>query len=156
MSEHTQVEDLRAVEQLDDKSREQWVKLSAQTALAAAGSSPSEANNHLDAAAQREPQSPAASVYRIWAGDNFAREGRFLEAVMTYDVALDVAMSSRRLHVDIDAVSASLLHKAQAAAMGGDSKLAIRTWREFSDISGNGSETLFYAGAIAERDGDKT
>ena len=110
------------------------MELSAWTAPASAGPKPCEVNNDLDAAAQGEPQSPVASAYRLWAGDNLAREGRFLEAVNAYDVAVDMALSSRRLHPDVNPTSCSLRHKAQAAAVGGDSKLAIRTYRELEGV----------------------
>jgi murein DD-endopeptidase MepM/ murein hydrolase activator NlpD/tetratricopeptide (TPR) repeat protein len=152
MSDLRKDEDLQAVEQLDDKSREQWLNLSAQTALAIAGGAPSQANADLIAAAEREAESPAAPAYRLWAGDNLAREGRFQEAVKTYDVAVDVALSSRRLHPDVNPTSCSLRHKAQAAGLAGDSKLAVRTYRELANVSADGAEPLFLAGTVAERD----
>jgi len=152
MSELGKYADLQAVEQLDDKTREEWWKLSALTALAIAEAAPSQANAALIAAAGREPQSPTASTYRLWAADNLACDGRLLEAIKAYDVALDVALSSRRFHPEVKPASGSLRHKASAAKLAGDSKLAIRTYRELANVSADGAEPLFLAGMIAERD----
>jgi murein DD-endopeptidase MepM/ murein hydrolase activator NlpD len=152
MSELGKEADLQVVEQLDDEATEQWLNLSALTAVAIAGAAPSQANAALIAAAGREPQSPTASTYRLWVGDNLASEGRFLEAVKAYDVAVDVALSSRRFHPDVKPTSSSLRHKASTAGLAGDSKLAIRTYRELANVSADGAEPIFLAGMIAERD----
>ena len=125
MSDPTKDEHRPPVEPLDQRTREEWLKMSAQAAAANVGPWPSRVNKELDAAAQSEPQSPVAPAYRLWIADNLAREGRYLEAIKAFDSAIDSAQSARRFLPHVDPICCSLLHKAQAAALGGELKVAI-------------------------------
>ena len=143
------------IESLDQKTREEWLKMSAEAAAANVGPWPCRINKELDAAARSEPQSPVAPAYRLWIADNLAREARYLEAIRAFDSAIDSAQSARRFLPHVDPTCCSLLHKAQAAAIGGDAKIAISTYQELAKVSPNPAEPLFQAGLVAETDGDK-
>ncbi|NJM67324.1 MAG: hypothetical protein HC851_17435 [Acaryochloris sp. RU_4_1] len=133
----TQRDELRlTVEPLDQKRREEWLKMSAQVIVAnIEHRSVSKVNHELDVAAQSEPQSPLAPAYRLWIADNLAREAQYLEAVRAFDSAIDSAQSARRFLADVDPISASLLHKAQAAMLGKKAKIAISAYQELAQIS---------------------
>jgi Peptidase family M23/Abnormal spindle-like microcephaly-assoc'd, ASPM-SPD-2-Hydin len=148
---------LSTTETVDPATKERWLKLSAQTALENTGPSPCRANHDLEAAAQAEPQSPVAPLYRLWIAENFAREARYSEAVKAYDSAIHSAQSARRFLAEVDVISSSLFHKAQAAALDGDTQIAISAYQELAKLPLQRARALFQAGLIAEterRDGD--
>jgi tetratricopeptide (TPR) repeat protein len=155
MNEHALYQDLPKIESLDQKSKEIWLELSAQTISANLGPKPCQVNNQLAEAADKEPQSPVSPAYRLWRADNLAREGRYREALKAFDDAIDTAQSARRFFPQVDPIRCSLLHKAQAAALGGDAKVAIATYQELAKASAENdrAESLFQAGLAAELDG---
>jgi hypothetical protein len=132
-----------SVESLDQKTREEWVKMSTRAVAANVGPWPCRFNKELGAAAQSEPHSPLAPAYRLWMADNLAREARYSEAVRAYDSAVDSAQSAHRLLLRVDPISCSLLHKAQAATISGDAKLAISTYRELAAVSSEAAGPFF-------------
>ncbi|MGH8761641.1 MAG: tetratricopeptide repeat protein [Nitrosospira sp.] len=143
-----------AVERLDEKTRAQWLRLSAQTVAVNAGPAPSLVNAELEAAAQSEPQSPLAPAYKLWMADNLAREARYLEAIKAFDSAVDLAQSARRFLPQLDPIRCALLHKAQAASISGNAKIAIATYQELAKVSSDAAESLFQAGLVAEIEKD--
>ena len=142
------------VETLDRATRERWIDLAACTLLARGEPRPSAINELLEAAAAAEPQSPVAPAYRIWAADNLARDGRYALALNAYDGVVHTASSTRRLTAQMDLVGGALLHKAQVARLAGDPATAIRTYRELAAVTSTPAAALYYAGWIAEANGD--
>ncbi len=155
MSDPKEGGDRPTVEPLDQKTRQEWLRMSAQAVAANAGPWPSRFNRDLDAAAQSEPQSPVAPAYRLWIADNLAREARYLDAVRAFDSAIHSAQSARRFLPHVDPTYCSLLHKAQAATLGGDARVAISTYQELAKVSSDAAEPLFQAGVVAEKTGDQ-
>jgi Peptidase family M23/Abnormal spindle-like microcephaly-assoc'd, ASPM-SPD-2-Hydin len=143
-----------AHEPLDARSTEQWWTLSTQMARANAGRQPGRINDQLAAAAAAEPQSPLAPAYWLWSADNLAREQRFAEAIRAFDAAIGSAQSARRLVAQVDPIRCALVHKAQAAGVGGDAGTAIATYKELAARSDEPAEPLFQAGLVAESTGD--
>jgi murein DD-endopeptidase MepM/ murein hydrolase activator NlpD len=133
------------VSPLDAETEREWRRLSAALAIAATGSSPTGINAELEAAARSRAQSALEPAYRLWAADNFARKGRWTEAVRGFDTAIDAAGSAPALLPSVDLTRGALLHKAQAAAVGGDPGLAISTYEELGTPS-----ALYEAGRVAE------
>jgi hypothetical protein len=157
MATPTDDQSLPPIQALDVETGRQWLRLSGELAAAAAGPSPSWVNEKLDAAARSQPQSPLAPAYRLWMGDNLAREGRYPEAIAAFDAAIDPAQAAARLLPAADPTRGALLHKAQAATLAGDAQLAISTYEELAKTSSDAASALFQAGLIAEtnaRDGD--
>jgi hypothetical protein len=141
-------------EPLDRKTAAQWRTLSIRTALANAGRSPGEINSDLEVATRSEPQSPVAPAYRLWQGDNLAREARYPEAIRAYDAAVACASSAHRFLADLDPCVCALMHKAGAAAAAGDPATAIASYLDLATLSPDDPEPLFHAGLVAEGTGD--
>lgn len=142
------------VELLDATTRAQWTKLAAETITTRAGSAREELNARLDHARQSELQSPVAPAYALWLGDSLAREGRYADAIRGFDVAVETAQGAPRLAAEVDATSCSLIHKAQAARLAGDTRTAIATYRELASVTDSSPDPLFQAGSVAEAAGD--
>ena len=142
-----------SVEAMDPKTAVTWTRLSAQVVAARRAGQACRINKQLEDAALSDRQSPAAPAYRLWTADNLARETRYADAVVAYDAAIDSAQQSRPFHTRVDAVGASLLHKAQAADLSDDSALAIATYVELARVSGEAAP-LYSAGSIAEAIGE--
>lgn len=142
------------VEPLDDTTREQWVALAAETVRASTASAREEVNARLDRARQSDSQSPVAPAYGLWLGDSLARAGRYVDAIRSFDAAVETAQGAPRLAAEVDATSCSLIHKAQAARLAGDRNTAVATYRELASVTGSGPDPLFQAGLVAEAGGD--
>jgi tetratricopeptide (TPR) repeat protein len=136
---------------LDEKSAFEWRRLSMQTMQTRLEPRCSSINDTLEVAASREPQSPAAPLYRTWIADNLARDGRLAEAIAGYDAAIRAAESARPLFHGVDGVATGLGDKAQAAMLAGDRDLAIATYRDLAERLRGDPNPLFLAGLLADR-----
>ncbi|HET9312910.1 MAG TPA: peptidoglycan DD-metalloendopeptidase family protein [Nitrospira sp.] len=85
--------------------------------------------------------------------DNLARDGRYADAMVAYDGAVERAQSAGRLVATLDPIFGALYHKAQAAALIGDTSSAIDTYRELGKQAPGNADPLFQAGLLAESDG---
>jgi Peptidase family M23 len=141
-------------EPLDAKTEAEWIRLAREVRAAAIESRSSLLNQNLEAAAGREPQAPVAPAYRLWAADNLARDRRFSEAVKAYDQAIESAQSSSRLIAGIDSTIGMVRHKAGAAALAGDVKVAIQTYEDLAKLQPESAAAFFQAGLLAERQRD--
>jgi murein DD-endopeptidase MepM/ murein hydrolase activator NlpD len=139
---------------LDERSAFEWRGIAREVLRSRARVRCSDTNAMLLAAAEREPQSPAAPAFRLWAADNLARDGLFAEAVAAYDGALAAAQSAPRLLEDHDPVIGILHQKAGAAALAGDAAHAIRTCRDVAEHDPSDKSALFFAGLLAEEQRD--
>ena len=110
----------------------------------------SNANNTLEAAIEREPQSPAAGAYWLWTADNFARDGNRTQALLAYDKAVEVLSANQALFPSIDGVRGALLHKAQTATLANDTQTAIESYRALARHARGDPDPLFQAGLIME------
>ncbi|MFP5417476.1 MAG: choice-of-anchor D domain-containing protein [Actinomycetes bacterium] len=142
------------VERLDGESALQWRSLAGRTMAANVVGRGCDVNDDLEGAAVGEAGSPAAPAFRLWAADNLARAGRFVEALHRYDAAAEMAASSTRLSAMVDPIACSLLHKAQAARVGDDPITSIAAYRELAAVSDDPRRGWFHAGAIAESNAD--
>jgi hypothetical protein len=137
---------------LDRKTEEDWLRLSAMTQTAATGPNPCRVNEELRRAAHSEPQSPLAPAYLLWIAENVVREARYAESLSAFDAAVDGAHDAQRLLPTTNFIHVALHHKAEAAAIAGDRGLAIQTFQELAQASGQ-SDALFEAGQVAEAAG---
>lgn len=131
----------------------EWVRLSGELATAVASGAPCQVNEQLEAAAHSEPDSPLSPAYRMWVGDNLAREGRYGEAVRAFDDATEAAARPDDSIAGIDFAAGSLRHRAQAAVLAGDPDLAIVGYRDLANAPVHRAGALFQAGQVAERNG---
>jgi murein DD-endopeptidase MepM/ murein hydrolase activator NlpD len=139
---------------LDIKATHEWLQLAAQTVRAQSEPSYSSVNVTLEAAAEREPQSPATPAYRLWTADNLARDGRYADAIASYDRSVEATQSAVRLVNTIDPIVCALYNKAQAAALDGNVSSAIVTYEELGrHAPDKAAEALFHAGLLAEGTG---
>ena len=152
-SQHPDSERLRPGT-LDAKSTNQWLTLTDRVLQSRAEPNCSETNPALTAAAEREPQSPAATAYRLWIADNLMRDGRFAEALTAYDASVRCAQSAPRLLETLNPIAGALFHKAQAAARTGALQTAIATYEELRLVTPDDPGPLFYAGGLADDHGD--
>lgn len=142
-------------EPLDPRSHDEWIALSNLVRGSALERAASRSNDALEAAANREPQSPVAPAYRLWIAESFAQEGRYDDAIRSYDAVIDAATSARWLASSLDLRAGALNHKAQAATLAGDVGLAIATYTDLAEIAGQRSQALFQAGLLTETAGDR-
>ncbi|HEX2473940.1 MAG TPA: peptidoglycan DD-metalloendopeptidase family protein, partial [Lacipirellulaceae bacterium] len=138
---------------LDDKSAHEWRQLAAQVLSSRSEPVCSRTNVTLEAAAEREPQSPATPAYRLWLADNLVRDGQWSAALQAYDAAVQCAQSAKRLSPTIDPIVGALYHKAQAAALMGEAATAIVDYENLSKHEPANVDPLFQAGLLAERQG---
>jgi hypothetical protein len=110
----------------------------------------SNANNALEAAVEREPQSPAAGAYLLWIADNVARDGEGAQSLSLYDRAVESITSNQPMVPSIDGVAGVLLHKAQAAALANNPATAVETYRALARHAPGNPDPLFQAGLIME------
>jgi tetratricopeptide (TPR) repeat protein len=140
---------------LDASAVHEWRQLSLAIIRARRTGSWSGTNVTLEAAAAREPQSPATPAYRLWIADNFARDGRYADAIAAYDAVIASAQSASRLFPADDPVRTVLFDKAQALALSGDAATAIATFRERWRHAPNDATPLLRAGLLAEEHGNR-
>jgi hypothetical protein len=145
--------DLPRPASLDDKSAHEWGQLSAQVLDCRRAAACSRVNVTLESAAKRDPQSPAATVFRLWMADNLLRDGEFAQALAAYDVVLERAQSAERLIKEYDPIPGVLHHKAHAAAMLGDIDTALATWQELARYVPGSANAYFQAGLLAHSSG---
>ncbi|MFN8061237.1 MAG: M23 family metallopeptidase [Vicinamibacterales bacterium] len=110
-------------------------------------------NATLEAAVQRETQSPAAPAYRLWMADNLVRDDRLADALIAYDSTVASAQSASRLVESIDFIGGALYHKAQAATLLGDDVTAIAAYQDLHIHDPGNSDAPFHAGLAEERRG---
>jgi hypothetical protein len=135
---------------LDARSAHEWRHLAAQVMGKRREGVCSNANNALEAAIEREPQSPAAGAYWLWTADNAARDGNRTQAILVYDKAIEALANNQPLIPSIDGVGGALLHKAQTAALANDPRAAIETYRALARHAPKNPNPLFQAGLIME------
>ena len=82
---------------LDAKSAHEWRHLAAQVMGKRREGVCSNANNALEAAIEREPQSPAAGAYWLWTADNVARDGNRTQALVVCDTAIEAIDNNESL-----------------------------------------------------------
>jgi hypothetical protein len=135
---------------LGSQGGRRWSELSEQAQRAAMGAGTANVLRVLDAAADREPESPVAPAYRLWQADALGRVGRDREAVGIYDHAIAAAQSAPAFE-RIEFVLEALRHRAGALARLGDVDGAVTSYRDLENRSERGA--LFHAGVVAERAG---
>jgi hypothetical protein len=135
---------------LDAKSAHEWRRLAAQVTDKRRDGVCSNANNALEAAIEREPQSPAAGAYLLWMADNLARDGKRTQSLSVYDKAVESIASNQPMVASIDGVAGTLLHKAQTAALANDAATAVETYRALARHAPGNPDPLFQAGLIME------
>ncbi|HEY8171243.1 MAG TPA: peptidoglycan DD-metalloendopeptidase family protein, partial [Candidatus Limnocylindria bacterium] len=131
----------------------QWFDLGTRAAEAARGPRPTEANRFLSSAVEAEPQSPLASVYLLWMGNNLVREGRHADAIDAYHRTLVAVDASAPLEVPWDVRGAALKDLASAHERAGNVGAAIQALRELGTVRKDDLEPLYRAGVVAERAG---
>ena len=139
---------------LDGRSAHEWRQLSAQVMTTRREGVCSNSNNALEAAIEREPQSPAAGAYLLWMADNLARDGHRTQSLSVYDKALESITANELLMPSIDWIGGTLLHKAQTAALANDIAAAVETYRALARHAPRNPDALFQAGLIMERERD--
>lgn len=140
---------------LDDKSGFEWRRLSAQLHARRLKGACSGTNVTLEAAIEREPQSPAAGAYRLWIADNLRHDGAYRASLALYDAAIGAFQANEPLIASLDWIGGALLKKAQAAALGGDIATAIETWQALARHAPADANPLFQAGRLMEQAGDR-
>jgi Peptidase family M23 len=135
---------------LDAKSAHEWRQLAAQVTDKRREGLCSNANNALEAAIEREPQSPAAGAYLLWMADNLARDGNRTQSLFVYDKAVESITSNQSMVASIDGVGGTLLHKAQTAALANDAATAVETYRALARHAPGNPDPFFQAGLIME------
>jgi hypothetical protein len=138
---------------LDEKSAHEWQQLSGQVLRSRDEAGCARTNVTLEAAAQREPQSPATPAYRLWMADNLVRDDRLADALAAYDATVKSAQSASRLMETIDPIIGAMYHKAQAAALLGDASTAIAAYRDLHNHDSGNADPLFQAGLLDEKQG---
>lgn len=138
---------------LDEKSAHEWRQLSGQVLRSRCEAGCARTNVTLEAATDREPQSPATPAYRLWMADNLVRDDRLADALAAYDATVKSAQSANRLIETIDPVTSALYHKAQAAALLGDTTAAIATYMDLHNHDSGNGDPLFQAGLLDEKRG---
>ena len=138
---------------LDEKSAYEWHQLSDQVLRSRRQAGCARTNVTLEAAAEREPQSPATPAYRLWMADNLVRDGQLAEALAAYDATVHSGQSASRLVEAVDPVVEALYHKAQAAALLGDATAATGAYRDLHTHSSGNIDSLFQAGLLHEKEG---
>src|SRR5215207_8496968 len=116
-------------DQLSAALDQEWRGLATQVISARGSRYCSRLNVTLEDAAAREPESPTAPVFRLWAADNLASDGSYSNAVAAYDDCVRATQSTRPLVKRQDLVTGALLHKARAAYLSGEARGAIATYR---------------------------
>ena len=138
---------------LDETSAHEWRQLSGQVLRSRGESGCAKTNVTLEAAAEREPQSPATPAYRLWMADNLVRDERLADALAAYDATVKSAQSASRLIDTIDPIIGALYHKAQAAALLGDAATAIAAYSDLYNYDSGNADPLFQAGLLDEKQG---
>ena len=139
---------------LDGRSAYEWRHLSGQVLYSRSQRVCANVNVTLLDAANREPQSPLAPLYRLWMADNYARDGRFADALAVYDQCLDCAQAAPQLFDQLDPRAGALLHKAQAARLADQPSVAIATYQDLAELDPSDANPLFQAGLVAELQND--
>jgi len=135
---------------LNARSAYEWRQLTRQVLSHRAGAHCSATNITLESAAEREPQSPAATAFRLWAADNLLRDERYADALGAYDLAVESAQGAAPLLEDHEPIIGILFQKARTAVLAGEPALAIATYRELAGIDPKDAAPLLHAGLIAE------
>ena len=113
------------------------------------------ANATLEAAIEREPQSPVAGAYQLWIADNLRHDGDPGASLALYDAAIAAFQVNEPLIRSIDWIGGALLKKAQAAALAGDLAIAVETWQALAKHDPSNANALFQAGLLMEKAGDR-
>jgi hypothetical protein len=140
---------------LDEKSGFEWRQLSAQVQARRRRGACSGANVTLEAAIEREPQSPVAGAYRLWIADNVRHDGEQAAVLALYDAAIEAFQANEPLVRSIDWIGGALLKKAQGAALAGDLATAVETWQALARHDPANANPLFQAGLLMEKAGDR-
>lgn len=140
---------------LDEKSGFEWRQLSAQVHARRQKGACSGTNVTLEAAIEREPQSPATGAYRLWTADNLRHDGEHRASLAHYDAAIKAFEANEPLVTSIDWMGGALLKKAQAAALAGDLATAVETWQALGRHNPANANPLFQAGLLMEKTGDR-
>jgi len=136
---------------LDEKSGHEWRQVSGQVLRSRREAGCCRTNVTLEAAAEREPQSPAAPAFRLWIADNLVRDGRLADALVAYDATVKSAQSAGRLLESIDPIVGALRAKAQAAALLGEPDTAIAAYGDLHGHDSRNIDALFQAGLLEEK-----
>lgn len=140
---------------LDEKSGFEWRQLSAQVLEHRRTKVCSNTNATIEAAIDREPQSPLAGAYRLWIADNIRRDGGLRDALPLYDKAIDAFEANETLVASIDGVGGALLSKAQTAALAKDIPAAVEAYQALARHQPGNADPLFQAGLLMEQAGDR-
>jgi tetratricopeptide (TPR) repeat protein len=150
MSPETERAAAEIVSPLPERDKLQWMDLSFRTTEAAGRMQPRQMHAELEAAARSAGQSPVAPAYRLWIAENMCREGQDQESLQAFDEVLETAARVERLIDDPDYAVEALTKKAAAAARLHNVDLAMQTYRDVAERTGQ-HDMLFEAGLVAER-----
>src|SRR5581483_7978715 len=115
---------------MDKRTHEEWVQLATHVLRARSAPDCCVSNERLDVAAERDIQSPVSPAYRLWVADNFARDGRFVDAARAYDAAIDRSQALSGLPISLDPTVCALSHKARALDLDGSVASAIEAFTD--------------------------
>jgi hypothetical protein len=141
---------------MDRRTHEEWVQLATHVLRARSAPNCCVSNERLDVAAERDIQAPVSPAYRLWVADNFARDGRFVDAARAYDAAVDRSQALPGLPISLDPTVCALSHKASALALDGSVTSAIEAFTDLGRFPSRAKHAFLQAGLLAERSGDPT
>jgi murein DD-endopeptidase MepM/ murein hydrolase activator NlpD/tetratricopeptide (TPR) repeat protein len=153
MSKEPQHSSHSHIEKLDTKTDLEWRNLADQVIDNRTIKDCSRSNETLLAAANQSSQSPTAPVFRLWLADNLASDGNYLDAIKAYDHCVKACQSVKPFLSNVDLISGSLTHKAQALDLIGDHQAAIETYHDLRSHNPSDKIASLQMGIIAERMG---
>ena len=139
---------------MDHRTHDQWMRLTRQVLRARAKPNCCSTNKDLEAAAERDRDSPVAPAFNLWVADNYARDGHYALAARAYDVAVDRAQRIRHVVNVLDPTAGALFSKAQALALTDSASTAIQAFRDLKTFPLRAGAAFLHAGVLAERQGD--
>jgi murein DD-endopeptidase MepM/ murein hydrolase activator NlpD/predicted negative regulator of RcsB-dependent stress response len=141
---------------LEAAALRRWHELADQAAAAASSSRPAAVVDSLQFEIASEPESPLASMYRLWIARAYAQAGDFSEALAAVEAALAAPppVDDPMLSL-IDLRQAALRRRATILVSAGQIDDARRALQELSRQRGGDSEALYEAGRLADSAGDE-
>ena len=153
MDERTLGSDRLKPASLDDRSEHEWRELSVQVMTARREGAHARTNADLRAAVEREPQSPAAPAFCLWAADNLAGQAAYRQALHAFDATLQQARDAAPLLDVLDFTVAALRGKADVAHLLGDVATEAEGWMDVLAYRPRDAEAALRTGILAEARG---
>lgn len=141
----------KSFEKLDNKTDLLWRKISDDVLKNRVSKSGVEFNKLLVKESKRDMESPLVPAFQLWSADNLAFEGEYKQAVKFYDECVNSSQSNKPFLANQDFISGSLMHKAFAQKIIGNYNDAITTFNDLYNFNSSNKDTIFQAGALAEK-----